>query len=116
MTPSNGGPFGFGILGGQEMGMNERSRCVAVGVALARRFPDATVQFSVNVSGLVAMEDLVVPASELALNAGIEDQPLLAWAVKDGRAGIVIVDRGGDCKFYSGTPSEVLPIELRSRM
>jgi hypothetical protein len=69
-------------------------------------------------------EPVRTPITEATMHYGVEDFPILAWAVSPtGGSAVVVVDAleksdspYGDCKVIQGTPGEVLPLEIRQKM
>ena len=92
--------------------MEGQEKCVATGMTLLREhdaFRKATpVIFRVNLKGLVSVDDLKIPHSELAMHTGAAGKDLLALALTGTQTGIASYDAGeGACAFISGLEGEI---------
>jgi hypothetical protein len=69
------------------------------------------VIFKENVRGLVAVDDLKVPSSELAMHVGAAGKDILAWVMSC--SGVMIVyEKDGCCGITHGLHNELLSPEL----
>ena len=70
------------------------------------------------------IEPVKTPITEATMFYKADSHPILAWAVSPtGGSAVVVIDSMektdspyGDCKVIQGTPSEVLPLEIRQKM
>ena len=70
------------------------------------------------------VEPVKTPVTEATMHYKADSHPILAWAVSpSGGSAVVVIDTMektdspyADCKVIQGTPSEVLPLEIRQKM
>ena len=70
------------------------------------------------------IEPVKTPITEATMHYKADSHPILAWAVSpSGGSAVVVIDAMektdspyADCKVIQGTPSEVLPLEIRRKM
>ena len=70
------------------------------------------------------IEPVKTPITEATMFYKADSHPILAWAISPtGGSAVVVIDSMektdspyGDCKVIQGTPSEVLPLEIRQKM
>jgi hypothetical protein len=94
-----------------------KAKCVFAGIAFGRNTEHTkqpgVVIAPVNVSGMVRVEDLKVPHSELAMHVGAAGKELLAWSLtEDGRYAHIVYDDDGSCGYTHGLPTEVMTNSL----
>lgn len=98
------------------MGDDEKKNCpdscVNAGIQLARQallYPElSTMLWADNVKGLVSLEDLKVPHSELAMHIEAAGSELVAWMVSRNTSHVVWKGKDGCCGYASGLDDELL--------
>lgn len=101
--------------------MEGQERCVATGMTLFREhdaFRKATpIIFRVNLEGLVSVDDLKIPHSELAMHVGAAGKDILALALVGSQSGMAAYDKGeGACAYIIGSEGEVFSLRLLERV
>lgn len=90
--------------------MKGKGKCVSSGTSIGRWSASrkhSTIWWPENIRGLVRLDDLVVPHSELAMHVGAAGKPILAWTCSGQSCAVVYAD-GEGCGFVDGLQGEVL--------
>lgn len=95
--------------------------CVATGVQMRNMelsYREATpVIYRENIQGLVKVEDLKVPSSELALHTGAAGKEIISMCLMGvNTAAVIFRKEDGGCGFISGDESELLSMEARNKV
>jgi len=101
--------------------LESQQTCVGAGITMAQThesFRKATpIIYRENLRGLVKVNDLKIPHSELAMHAGAAGKDILALALAGTSSGIATYDKGsGQCQFISGLDSEIFTADLRDQV
>lgn len=98
--------------GAADKAIESQEKCISAGMTLLREhdaFRKATpVIFRVNLKGLVTVDDLKIPHSELAMHTGAAGKDLIAFALTGTQTGVAVYDNGeGGCAFIFGREDEI---------
>jgi len=101
--------------------IQNQGKCVSAGMTLFREqqsFRKATpIIFRVNLKGLIPVDDLKIPHSELALHTRAAGKDLIAFALTGTQTGIATYDNSeGGCAFIFGREDEIFSHPLLEKI
>ncbi len=101
--------------------MEGQETCVSAGMLFLREhdsFKKATaVIFRVNLKGLVSVDDLKIPHSELAIHVDAAGKDIIALALTGSHSGMATYDKGeGACGHIIGSEGEVFSPRLLEKV